>query len=1177
MGVQETFEHHYSVGTRPRTGDVEKANTGLAASFCNSMSQILHTTSDIFEKNLRSVARLSPAAARAIAASEPRAGVELLETQDGSWSIRIDGRLAASGYDPLREGRLLAEQAPVESAACIVVIGFAAGHHVAALAERMNRSGAILVYEPDVGLLRSILEARDISAWMDRSNVVMLVTEEQAAITTAITGLEGLLAAGVKILEHPASQRRIGRDRIDAFSASLTSVMRAVKTNVVTTFVQVETTLRNLLMNVDRYATVPGIADLQDAAKGVPAVVVSAGPSLERNIELLSDPANRAKVVVVAAQTVLKKLLARGIRPDFVTALDYHEISRRFYEGLTGEDVEGVTLVVEPKANPAILSAFPGLLRCPGDRILDELLGPFSREMGSLTPGATVAHLAYYLARYLGCDPVILIGQDLGFTDGQYYHAGAAIHRVWAGELNEFNTLEMLEWQRIVRSRNILHRAVDHLGRPIYSDEQMMTYLVQFERDFAEDAAAGRTTIDATEGGVVKKHTLVRTLREVLAEIPARVQPVALPRPQAVRATDDKAFRARLREHIAAVRRDAWAVEEISRKTASKLEEMIGSDQKRIAGLIDQVHRLRDEIVTLQPAYNLVGFLNQTGGFKRFQADRAIELDRSLTPLERQKRQITRDITNVSWIGDAAQQLGSMLDSTIRMLDGGPRITRDVSAVEAVEKSQKQARRVVCTAFIPCTLLDAGVAAEPIVPGKSALRLTLERLRQSAQIDGVVLARDPAGHAERVAAEMKFELRPGVSITLVDMHAAAVQWSRRVRRVRKLSERCWRGGPANLTIWDELWRPAELLRLMRLHGADAAVLVGAEWAMLDAALTDSVIARHRESPEMHPVTFSPAAPGLAPAVLGRELVEQLAERESTARMFATLGGVLGYVPALPRQDPIAKPPCVETPIELRDAGRRCIADTPSVRRMLSQVGAPAADLGPVPSAELVRHLSATSVDIQELVVDLAEQRDPSARLMARLVELAPNRCAEDLALTLLGSEADIESGRAGETVHAAARAGFRTIHFKSQMAMNPDSATGFIDALGMVKDAVVIVSVPMHAHRAETYDMMMGSRPEGGHHANSIQNVRRLVRLSRSTGDAVPGIPGLWVVPRITRQDAVYQEIEEFYDAWLMEAGACVIDPLPAPRPGERIAPLPRPAWVDELEAAASRRVQALH
>ena len=60
----------------------------------------------------------------------------------------------------------------------------------------------------------------------------------------------------------------------------------------------------------------------------------------------------------------------------------------------------------------------------------------------------------------------------------------------------------------------------------------------------------------------------------------------------------------------------------------------------------------------------------------------------------------------------------------------------------------------------------------------------------------------------------------------------------------------------------------------------------------------------------------------------------------------------------------------------------------------------------------------------------------------------------------------------------------------------------------------------------------------------------------------------MWVVPRITRCDAVYEEIEAFYDHWLMQAGAAVIDPLPVPMPGQRIAPLPLPACVRARDRA---------
>src|SRR5690606_35232126 len=47
--------------------------------------------------------------------------------------------------------------------------------------------------------------------------------------------------------------------------------------------------------------------------------------------------------------------------------------------------------------------------------------------------------------------------------------------------------------------------------------------------EFAADAERGRTTIDATEGGVAKAHTVVQPLREALDRYAN--EPVALPPP----------------------------------------------------------------------------------------------------------------------------------------------------------------------------------------------------------------------------------------------------------------------------------------------------------------------------------------------------------------------------------------------------------------------------------------------------------------------------------------------------------------------------------------------------------------------------------------------------------------------------------------------------------------------
>jgi hypothetical protein len=371
-------------------------------------------------------------------------------------------RRLASGRAPVAEGDALAAQVDLVVAGAVVVRGFGCGHHVTALSRRLGEHGCVVVLETDVVLLRGVMERMDCSAWLAAGNVIVITDpEDTAALSRGLSGFEALVSCGTRVVDHPPSMARLGESSA-VFARSVEVVVRAVRTNVVTTLVQMDATVRNLLQNLRWYAFCPGVAELAGSMRGRAAVVVSAGPSLARNIELLGKPGVRDRVVIIAVQTVLKTLLEKGIRPHFVTALDYHEISRRFYEGLTREDVEGVTLVVEPKANPAILEAFPGEIRCAGDDVLERVLGESlakeSGDKGRIQPGATVAHLSYYLGRHLGCDPVILIGQDLGFTDHQYYAPGAAIHRVWGCELGEFRTLEMLEWERIGRMRSLLRK-----------------------------------------------------------------------------------------------------------------------------------------------------------------------------------------------------------------------------------------------------------------------------------------------------------------------------------------------------------------------------------------------------------------------------------------------------------------------------------------------------------------------------------------------------------------------------------------------------------------------------------------------------------------------------------------------------------------------------------------------
>jgi len=624
---------------------------------------------NLLQANLKAMAGVDPATAALIAQAAPLEGITAMPAKrEQAIAIRAPAADGArpvalcSAQAPLSEAKRFAQKVQLERHAAFVVLGFGAGHHAAAVIERVGAAGVVVVYEPDVSLLRAVLEHIDCTSWLGSPRLAMFVGDvDQSAITRRLEVAVGQIAQGVQLLTHPPTRQRNGH-AIQSFGQMFAQFVAFCRTNVATTLVNSPITCENLTRNLDHYAAGATINDLNGAARGKPAVLVAAGPSLARNVRLLAEPGVRDRVVIITAQTTLKLLLDYGVRPHFVTALDYHEISRRFYEGLPR--LGDVTLIAEPKANRAILESYPGPVRVCQSPFLDTLLGPAARRVDPLPAGSTVAHLSFYFAQYLGCDPIIFTGQDLGFSDGLYYCPGTAIHQVWAGELSAFNTLEMMEWQRIARHRSHLRKTTDVHGRPIYSDEQMMTYLRQFERDFA---AAPQVIIDATEGGMAKAHTTQATLADALAQH-ATTELDALPLadvgldPSRLQQTRDQLSRRIDEVHELA---------QISRQTTSIFKQMLErqTDRKRMDKLFERLEKQKRRAAERSEAFKLVEQLNQIGVFKRHQADRQIAIGKDDDPLTVQRKQLERDLMNIKWLIEGCDQTLRMFREALERID----------------------------------------------------------------------------------------------------------------------------------------------------------------------------------------------------------------------------------------------------------------------------------------------------------------------------------------------------------------------------------------------------------------------------------------------------------------------------------------------------------------------------
>lgn len=1098
----------------------------------------------LLERNLRALSFSTPDLVERIRSAESRADLVTRATDDGTIAgeVRVaDATLRLCSFrGPLAEADRLAEAFDPKVVAVPVVIGFGMGHHVRAIHAKLKGQGAVIVFEPDMGLLRAVFSEIDCSPWLATPGIrIHAGPGDPGSITATFEGLEGQAAFGVKIIEHPPSRTRLN-DRASEFIGNLSMAISTIRTHVVTTLCQVGKTASHYLSNAAVYASAGSVEELRDCAKGRTAVVVSAGPSLMRNVDQLARPGVRDRVVIIAAQTVLKPLLARGIKPHFVTALDHADISARFFEGLTAEDVRGVTLVVEPKANPAIAAAFPGAIRCSRERVLDEILGPsLAREMGTLRCGSTVAHLSYYLARFMGCDPVVLIGQDLGFTDGQYYSAGAAIHQVWAPELNEFNTLEMMEWQRIVRMRRILHRAKDHLGRPMYTDEQMLAYKLQFERDFGQDQAKGLTTLDATEGGVRKEFTKITTLAEAL-ESALTSEPWT---PPAVGDRHATVPVAAVLDRLDVLRKNVGQIRKLCAKTDESLVQMARhcGNHARVNPLIEKVSAIAREAQAMGPAYDLVQYINQTGQLKRYRRDRLIALSADGDAIGKQRKQIERDRENMRWLSDSAEEVFAMTSRAMDQIRGVSlgSVKADSVAKVTGEAGPKAGARVV--AVVPVNTTTGGLdsprsLAAPIAGGHGALWWTVTRLLAARELDLIVLATAEVGETRTLLGDLA--QHPRVRIESFERDPMGERRGS-VAAGRRWSRSCWRGGLGNLSVFDEAFAPVETAAILDKHRADAAVLVGADWCLVDPTSIDSLVTRYRAAGSetgTHQMLIVHAAPGLGACLVEQGPIDELARSGASAGPFSSIGALIGYLPFAPQMDLIGKPASLVPLVAARDLNARCIADSDWSRRVIAGV---LTQEGPRASLKAVVEAferAASTHPIAMVTLDLGQAGSWMSMETARR---ALAMAGEAPAVTLRAQGEATDHPDFAEIIAEARRVSAR-IHVVSRLTASAAEA--------LRQAGVDVVSVPLVTSDGEL------DEDAGTAAAAYVDTIEA----------GTQGLPKAWVVPRLTRRDSIYEKIEELYDAWLMRTGACVIDALPAAIPGDRITPLPVPACAFE-------------
>ncbi len=618
--------------------------------------------------NMRALWRSDPALALWVDAVEDDERPVLEAARRGAWTMQAatsDGTSVYlhSRHDPWGEARRFAEAVPLEDKYCFVVAGAGLGYHLRALADRLRGDFLIVCLEPAVGVLAAALCCTDLAELIACGKLHFLTDDDKRRLHQILQPHSTLIMLGTQFVSHPPSAR-VAERALGPIQAAVSEFISFSRMTLMTLVGNSRITCKNIAMNLPALVTTWPIDELRGRFAGHPAVVISAGPSLSRNIDQLGRLKGRA--VLCAVQTALRPLMERGVVPDFVTSLDFHEMSQKFFEN--AGDLSDVHLVAEPKATWHVIDHYPGpvsLLDNGWARLLlgDELAG---RE--GLPAGATVAHLAFYLAVYLGCDPVIFVGQDLAFTGHVFYVPGVEIHRTWRSETNRFVPMEQKEWERIVRNRPILRRVTGSDGSELFTDELLFTYLEQFEKDIA---AAPCRVINATEGGARIRGTESMALQEAERRFCA-----ALIDPErfAYRRRFAKRDPTRMAAAAAQIRSrldELGEAREVCDELLALFDELrrLTGDPVRFNRRLIRVDELRTRVYQESRAYKIINAATQLAELRRYSADRRLGAADSDDDAQRARRQIARDADFISGVRDGAAEVSELLREALARLE----------------------------------------------------------------------------------------------------------------------------------------------------------------------------------------------------------------------------------------------------------------------------------------------------------------------------------------------------------------------------------------------------------------------------------------------------------------------------------------------------------------------------
>ncbi len=434
---------------------------------------------------------------------DPAIEIRMEQSLDGETVLCVssdlpDGRrsLYLSGPRRPREtaGRLIERWGELNRMTPIFVTGMGDVALLHELLSATDPSINIMVYEPSADIYYYLLEHVDLTELFTNRPLGLVIEginekERDRVIRSFVT------IANIEFLKNHTN-RAYAQLFLDRVFNHLKRLDRITSEYVVgyNTGIRFSTVAaENLFSNVgyicDNYITTQ-LCDV--LPRDIPAIVVSAGPSLNKNISELKRAKNRA--FIVAVDTAVKPLVAAGIWPDLYAIVD----GKKPIELLDFPEARQIPMMPTLSSASAVLAQHTGkkFFFNEGRTLANNLLAMNGIQFSTVSCGGSVACTAFSLVYKLGFSTIILVGQDLALTGNKTHADGTFKEKMDTIDTSHCRMVEG-NYEKQVPTRGDFKLYLDWFNYYISNCEDVHV-------------------INATEGGAKIQNTEIMTLREAI-------------------------------------------------------------------------------------------------------------------------------------------------------------------------------------------------------------------------------------------------------------------------------------------------------------------------------------------------------------------------------------------------------------------------------------------------------------------------------------------------------------------------------------------------------------------------------------------------------------------------------------------------------------------------------------